>query len=205
MADWYGNALLVFDAHSLQRLGSVPAGRAPAGIVVSDDNARVYVAARDDDAVTVVDAAELKPVGSLQAGSHPFALGLGGEGRRLWALNVLSDDVSVFDLRDGRELARIRVGKAPYGIAFDESGQRAFVTNQHAASLSVIDTATLQVLATWPACDYPEGIEVLQGRAFVVSWMEDALCVHDAASGARLAQIPLGSNPRGFGRFVDPR
>jgi hypothetical protein len=33
--------------------------------------------------------------------------------------------------------------------------------------------------------------------------MEDALCVHDAASGRRVGSVALGRNPRGFGRFLD--
>lgn len=97
------------------------------------------------------------------------------------------------------------VGKAPYGVGFDAAGRRAFVTNQHSASLSVIDLESLKVVATWAACEYPEGIEVSVDRVHVVSWMEDALCVHDAKDGTRLGSVGLGRNPRGFGRFLDAR
>ena len=202
-ADWYAHRLRVFDA-GLAPVGSVAVGHAPAGIAVSAAGDRIYVANRDDNDVTVIDADGLRPLARIEVGEHPFALALTPDGQRLLAANVVSNDVSVIDLAGAREIARVPVGSAPYGIAFDGDGARAraFVTNQHADSLSVIDMARLEVTATWPTAEYPEGVAWSPRRVWVVSWMEERLQVLDDASGRPLGSVALGSNPRGFGKFL---
>ena len=202
-ADWYAHRLRVFDA-GLAPVGSVAVGHAPAGIAVSAAGDRIYVANRDDNDVTVIDADGLRPLARIGVGEHPFALALTPDGQRLLAANVVSNDVSVIDLAGAREIARVPVGSAPYGIAFDGDGARAraFVTNQHADSLSVIDMARLEVAATWPTAEYPEGVAWSPRRVWVVSWMEERLQVLDDTSGRPLGSVGLGSNPRGFGNFL---
>jgi YVTN family beta-propeller protein len=89
-------------------------------------------------------------------------------------------------------------------VAFSADGRRAFVSDQHGRSVSVIDLAVPAVVATWPVPEYPEGIATTGDRVLVVSWMDDLLALVDAASGRELARVSTGSNPRAFGRFVQP-
>jgi YVTN family beta-propeller protein len=144
----------------------------------------------------------LKLQGKVAVGEHPFAVAFSPDGRRILALNVLSNDVSVIDTSSQKVIATIAVGRAPYGVAFSDDGERAYVTNQHAASVSVIDLRSLRVRATWPTAEYPEGIAVHGDRVLVVSWMEDAVCVLDAADGRERGRLAVGSNPRGFGQML---
>jgi len=147
-------------------------------------------------------------VAALPAGRHPFALAVTPCGSRLLALNVESDDVTIFDTATRQPLATVPVGRAPYGVAIDAAGRRAFVTNQQGASVSVIDLASLTVAATWPTAEYPEGIAwdaARGGRLWVVSWMEDAVALHDAATGRPTGRVAVGRNPRAFGTFLAER
>jgi YVTN family beta-propeller protein len=57
-------------------------------------------------------------------------------------------------------------------------------------------------VATIPTGAYPEGIDALGDRVWVVSWMDEVLIALDARTLKVTARVPLGSNPRGFGRFV---
>ena len=42
----------------------------------------------------------------------------------------------------------------------------------------------------------------MDDRLLVVSWMDDAASVLDAAGGQLLASIDVGRNPRAFGQMV---
>jgi YVTN family beta-propeller protein len=153
--------------------------------------------------VGVLDLDALKQTGSLPVGNHPFAIELSADGRTLYALNVWSNDVTVIDTAAQKTLATLPVGKAPYGIAFSDDGGRAYVTNQKGDSVSVIDTAQRRVIVTWPAVVYPEGVAVAGKVLMVVSWMDDQVGLFDTDTGKSLGSVNLGSNPRGFGRFID--
>jgi YVTN family beta-propeller protein len=135
-------------------------------------------------------------------GTHPFALLLDGPRARLYVLNVESDDLSVVDTATRRVIATLRTGRAPYGAALADGGRLLYVTNQHADSVSVFDAQTLALRQTLEGFGYPEGIAAHGERVYVVNWMDDAVSVLDAASGRRLADIPVGRNPRAFGAFI---
>jgi YVTN family beta-propeller protein len=136
-------------------------------------------------------------------GQHPFALLLDGPRQRLYVLNVLSDTLSVIDTRSRQLIATLPTGKAPYGAVLADGGRLLYVSNQHDDSLSVFDADRLQPLRTLGGFGYPEGMAAWGGRVYVVNWMDDAVSVLDDRSGALLASIPVGRNPRGFGAFID--
>ena len=66
----------------------------------------------------------------------------------------------------------------------------------------MFDADTLAPLGTVGDLAWPEGLDAHGGEVWAVSWMDDAVVALDAASGRLLARIPVGRNPRGFGRFV---
>lgn len=199
VADWYRNSLWVLADADLSTVAELPIGRAPAGVEVSADGSLVFVAERDDDTVAVVDAATLQVTTRHAVGSHPFGLRLAPDGATLWVTNVLSHDLSVIDLAKAA-IATVPVGHRPYCVAF--AAGRAFVSNQYGDSVSVIDLGSLQTVTTLPLVTYPEGIDSDGKTVWVVSWMDELLLGIDAVSLQRTATVPLGRNPRGFGRFV---
>ena len=200
VADWYRNSLWVLRDDDLVVLAEVPVGKSPAGVEVSADGSRVYVAERDDDAVAVIDGVSLELVARHAVGSHPFGLRLAPDGRSLWVTNVQSHDVSVIALEGEGGERRVGVGHRPYCIAF--AAGRAFVSNQYGDSVSVIDGESLQTLANLPVVTYPEGIDSDGKTIWVVSWMDEQMVGIDADTLLRTTVVPLGRNPRGFGRFV---
>jgi YVTN family beta-propeller protein len=59
-----------------------------------------------------------------------------------------------------------------------------------------------QSVSTLPIVSYPEGIDSDGQSVWVVSWMDESLVGIDAVTLATTVSVPLGRNPRGFGRFV---
>lgn len=201
VSDWYNARIWVLTARTLDPIGTLATGSAPAGLAVSPDNLWLASAGRDAGQVSVFDLDTLRLHRRLPVGTRPFGLAFAPDGR-LFVGNVGSDDVTVLDKAIGMTLANIPVGARPYGVAFARG--RAFVTNQYADTVSVIDLATLTPIAEIAVGEYPEGIDATgDGRTLVVAnWFSNTVSLIDAERLAVTGEITTGDGPRAFGRFV---
>lgn len=123
----------------------------------------------------------------------------GGGAARLWVVNEDNDSVSVFDTATDTRLAEIAVGSAPRSLALLPDG-RVWVVNKQSASISIVNPATLAVVQTLalPRASQPFGIVVspADGSAFVTLEATGQVLQLNAGSGAVLARVPVGDNPR---------
>lgn len=117
---------------------------------------------------------------------------------RLWVVNPDNDSVSVFDTGGPSRLAEIAVGAAPRSLARAADGS-VWVVNRDGASISVIDPASLAVTRsiTLPRASQPYGIVFAPaGTAYVTLEASGRVIALDGTSGATLASLDVGANPR---------
>lgn len=199
VTDWYKAHLMRFD-ESLEKLWSVPTGKAPAGVALSRDGTLVATADRDDDQVSIFDATSGRRLRQVKTRAHPYALVF--HDGKLWTTDVQSDEVSIIDPIKGQKIGVIKTGSHPYGIAF--AGGKGFVTNQYAGTITVFDAATLETLSTLDTGAYPEGIAALPDGSGVVAvhWEDNTMVWIDAKTLKTLREIDLPDGPRAFGGFT---
>jgi YVTN family beta-propeller protein len=118
---------------------------------------------------------------------------------RVWVVNQDNNSVSVFNAATNAKLGEIAVGAGPRTLAIAPNGS-VWVTNKHAATISVIDPSTLTVSQTLvlPYASQPFGIAFAPtgGFAFVALEAKGTLLKLDAATGATVASLNVGRNPR---------
>jgi YVTN family beta-propeller protein len=118
---------------------------------------------------------------------------------RLWVVNQDNDTVSVFNTDTNGKLAEIAVGKSPRSIAIAPDG-RVWISNKAEATLSIINPATLQVQQTvsLPFASQPFGLAFAPdgNAAYVVLEATGKLMKLDATTGATIASVDIGTNPR---------
>jgi YVTN family beta-propeller protein len=118
---------------------------------------------------------------------------------RVWVANQDNNSVSVFNASTHAKLAEITVGAGPRTLAVAPNGF-VWVANKHAGTISVINPATLGVsqTITLPFASQPFGVAFAPtgGFAFVALEAKGALLKLDAATGATLASLNVGKNPR---------
>src|ERR1700675_2632202 len=68
------NSISVIDLDKLEVTHTVKTGQRPRGIALSKDDALMFVALCDDDAIAVIDTKTLKEVGELPSGPDPEQL-----------------------------------------------------------------------------------------------------------------------------------
>jgi YVTN family beta-propeller protein len=164
----------------------------------------VTVTVRDDRGVesshTFVQTVHLPLTALRPAASANIAFESRAAGNaRVWVVNQDNDSVSVFDAVSNAKVSEIAVGAAPRTLAIAPNGS-VWVVNKHAASISVIDAGALAVTQTLslPRASQPFGIAFAPtgGAAFVALEGSGKVLKLDAGSGAVLANVAVGPNPR---------
>jgi YVTN family beta-propeller protein len=136
-----------------------PGSRYPAGLALSPDGRRLYVAENLSDSLAVVDLSAHHLVQRVGAGSYPYGVAVAPDGRvyvSAWGAAM----VSVFRPgQDGRLAAQhpIDAGRHPSALVLNADGSRLFVASASTDRVAVVDTRAGRVL-TWLLDPPPAGV-----------------------------------------------
>jgi DNA-binding beta-propeller fold protein YncE len=117
-----------------------PRHPAPAGLAVSPDSRRLYIALDELDEVWEADVTTRQVVRKARVAGAPTGLALAPDGGRLFVTCRNADALAVLDLRSFTEVDRVSVGVAPVGVARLETttGARLVVANSGSDDISVL-------------------------------------------------------------------
>ena len=124
--------------------------RFPAGVALSQDGKRLYVAENVADSLAVIDLNAKQVVQRLFTEPYPYDVVVAPDGGvyvSAWGGNTVS---SFIQDKSGslRERRRIPVGRHPSALLLNQSGSRLFVASASTNSIAVVDTNRAQVLTT---------------------------------------------------------
>jgi DNA-binding beta-propeller fold protein YncE len=164
-----------------------PRHPAPAGLAVSPDGRRLYVALDDVDEVVEADAESLAILRRATVAGGPFGLALDRAGRRLFVACRHQDRVAQLDLETFRETDSVYVGLEPVAVAFAETpeGERLIVANSGTGDAAVLSVSPLKEVARPKTGREPFGVAVApDGRQ---AWVVGRLAEPDLARGGASA------------------
>jgi len=113
----------------------------PAGIAVTPDGARLYVAENLTNKVAVVDLAARRVITKIEVGEYPYDCVISNDGQRVYVSNWGSRSVSVIDPADSKVVGTIQVGDHPNDLELTRDGKTLYVANANSNTVSVVDTA----------------------------------------------------------------
>ena len=124
-----------------------PHHAAPAGLAVSPDGKRLYVALDDLDEVAAIDTATRQVTLKAKVAGGPTGLALDPKGERLYVTCRTGDRVAALDPATLAEVGSASVGTAPVGIVYvPVEGGRLVVANSASDDVEVLSTAPLASL-----------------------------------------------------------
>ncbi|MCQ4160517.1 YncE family protein [Roseomonas sp. GC11] len=210
--------LLRLDADSLAITARVTPQAAPAranaeggvhavyGIGVDDANGTVWVTNSRQDTVAVYRQSDLALVRQFPPGtvSHARDVVVDAVAGKAYASATFKPEVVVFDTRAPEVAGRIEIATRQRGATFsaaslslDAAAGRLYVVSNSTSEVAVIDTRAGRVEKVFPVPGARGTIGVAHdpqtGRIFVAAQGSDNLVVLDGASGAVLADTPVGA------------
>jgi DNA-binding beta-propeller fold protein YncE len=119
---------------------------APAGLAVSPDGTKIYIALDDLNEVVEADTATRSITRRTHVAGAPFSLALSADGERLYVACRHGDRVVALETCGLNEVDSIGVGDAPVAIAFARTpaGDRLVVANSISDDISVLETSPLR-------------------------------------------------------------
>ena len=179
--------------------------KAPAGLVVSPDNALLFVAARDSNEIAVIETATLTIKKRIAVGKHPFGLTINHAGDVLYAVNVYDNTVSAINTKTWKQTV-IKVGEHPYCSAVSADDKTLYVTNTQDDTVSVINLRNHKIVASIDVGMTPEGISYAPEASWILvaSWGENKVSIIDTKTNKLFTHIKTGSKSRAFGAFILP-
>lgn len=129
----------VFDAASLEAVGTVVSGAGPTHVVAEQD--RAFVADTSGDAIL---ALSLRPavaeIARVEAAGAPYGMALDTARQRLWVTLTASNEIVAFDITDDqpRLVTRLASVRQPNSVAVDPSTGNVYVTGTADGVLQII-------------------------------------------------------------------
>jgi YVTN family beta-propeller protein len=116
----------------------------PAGIAVTPDGKRLYVAENLTNKVAVVDLAASRVITKIAVGEYPYDCEISGDGSRVYVSNWGSRSVAVIDAANNQVVNNITVGDHPNDLELTRDGKTLYVANANSNTVSVVDTAQMK-------------------------------------------------------------
>ena len=201
---------------SLSASLQLPAAGYPAGLALSQDRKKLYVARFIDKFLDVIDLASHTTEAQIPLPFGPYAIALVPAKNELWAAGFADSSLAVIDLQSATLAAQLPAGGGdPLGLAVSPDSSRVYVSISDADSVVAFDTATRTIVATRRTGDddlldengsplpatSPSGIllDPSSNRLFVARAADNAVEVLDATTLAPLGAIPVGWYPTSLG------
>lgn len=192
-----GTHVQVFDLDSGNPVGDIADTPGVHGIAIAADLHRGFTSNGKGDSVTVFDSETLAPISVIKiSGRGPDAIVYDPPSHQVFTLNGHSNDATIIDARTAREVGSVALPGRPEFAGSDGQGH-VFVNLEDKAMLARIDVASKTVTATWSLapCVAPTGLALDIARHRVFSACHNQrLIVTDSNSGARVAELPIGSH-----------
>ncbi|MCL2450084.1 MAG: bifunctional YncE family protein/alkaline phosphatase family protein [Polyangiaceae bacterium] len=204
-SDGHGSAIRVFSIAGKtlteQTEIALPAGTWPAGIAISADETKLYVAGNLSDSLLVVDLATQAVEATIAVGHLPYHVLLIPAGDQAYVSNWGSHTVTRVDLRAGQKIDDVTVGAHPAALALNPGKPEIYVANTDSDDVSVLDAATGRLLRTIDLRPFPTAPVGASPDALAVSHDGETLYVGNAGDND-VAVVDLAGRGEPFDRML---
>ncbi len=188
----HGTQVNILDAKTGDSVGVIPNTTGVHGIAFAPALGKGFTSNGRLNTVTVFDIKTSAVQQQIPAGQNPDAIMYEPDSRKIITCNGRSHDLSVIDPVTGQVTATITLDGKPETAVSDGAG-KIYVNIEDKNKITVVDIRSNTVITSWPLkAEGPTGlaIDTKTGRLF--AGCDKQLVVMDAASGAIVAQLPIG-------------
>jgi YVTN family beta-propeller protein len=152
----------------------------PAGIAVTPDGKRLYVAENLTGKVAVVDLGARQVITKIPVGEYPYDCEISSDGSRVYVSNWGSRSVAVIDPASNQVVNNIPVGDHPNDLELTRDGKTLYVANANSNTVSVVDTAQMKEIEAISTALHPKSPIGSTPNALALSPDEKTLYIANA-------------------------
>jgi YVTN family beta-propeller protein len=152
----------------------------PAGLAVTPDGKRLYVAENLTHKVAVVDLSNNQVITKISVGDYPYDCTVSNDGRRVYVSNWGARSVAVIDPATNQVIGNIQTGDHPNDLELTRNGRTLYVANANSNTVSVIDTAQMKEVEAISTALHPKSPIGSTPNAVALSPDEKTLYVANA-------------------------
>ncbi|MGH9840603.1 MAG: beta-propeller fold lactonase family protein [Blastocatellia bacterium] len=175
------------DYHKLDEKGRAEARRKglgefafPAGLAVTPDGQRLYVAENLTHKVAVVDLANRQVVAKIEVGEYPYDCEMSPDGKRVYVSIWGGRSIAVVDTAENWVAGSIQTGDHPNDLELTRDGRTLYVANANDNTVSVIDTAQMKAIEAVSTALHPKSPAGSTPNAVALSPDEKTLYIANA-------------------------
>ena len=146
-------------------LKTVPAGEAPEGIDLTNDNREVWVSARGSNEVYVYDAKSLTKLATIAVGGFPLRLAISPDGTKAVTSNLADGTLSIIDIKSRKLERTIKVSgsgqTAQVTVMFSADGKLLYVAETGMNKIAEIDFASGKLLGRLSGSSQGDGLAIV--------------------------------------------
>ena len=183
----------------------MPRGSFPAGLAMSADGRRLYVAENLGNALGVVDTQRRERIAGVPLGRQPWAVALHPSLPQAYVTNRVDNTVSIVDIEQLTVVATVPTGNGPNAVAVSPDGGKIFVANASTDDLTVFDVNQPQSVRRISLRPFPDAKPGSSPNAlafapdgtrlYVANAWDNALAVVTPQTEQVVGSIPTGWYP----------
>jgi len=147
--------VFVYDAETLERVGTVEFPGNAVEIAFSADSRTAFVSNFREHRIEVVDTQTFAVQRSVHVGGHPKVIAIAPGGRRIYVANWATEQVTELDGETFSVRRRLSTGEHPRGMAIARGGQRIFVAAMYSHLIQVFDRGASTERTSFRPCEFP--------------------------------------------------
>jgi YVTN family beta-propeller protein len=151
-----------------------------AGLAISRDGQRMYVAENLSNKLTVIDLPAQKVITKINVGEYPYDCTVSGNGKRVYVSNWGSRSVAVIDTDSHQVIGNISTGDHPNDLELTRNGRILYAANANSNTVSVIDTVQMKEIEAISTALHPKSPAGSTPNAVALSPDERTLYIANA-------------------------
>ena len=187
----------VVDGERLRHLATIPNCPEASGVLVAQDEALVFAAARGAGKLLVIDPTTNAVRREVAVGPRPNGLAWDLHRQRLLVADVQENRAQLVDPQAGEVIARVELPGRPRWAVYHQGSGHFLVNIRDPACVAVLSADSFALVERYPISSAgPHGLDLDQaGRRAFVACDGGAVVTLDLASGRELAQVPIAGTP----------
>lgn len=199
--------VFVYDAETLEHVGTVEFEGNAVEIAFSADGRTAYVTNFREHTLEVIDTGSLEVRRSVRVGGHPKVIAIPPGERRIYVANWANDQVTELDAETLEVRRRLRTGEHPRGMVISQGGQRIFVAAMYSHLIQVFDRGARTERTSFRPCEFPRHLALAPDESRLYTSCSCCRQVRwfDPVTYRMMGIAQTGENPRTIALSSDGR